>query len=239
MRERVRDSLIATGDTIVAVATAPGRAGIGVVRVSGPEAVALVSRFFRSPAPRTPRRACSGRFVLPGGEGLDHVVATFFKGPASYTGEDLVEVSAHGNPLILNEIVAAMCGAGARRARRGEFTGRAVANGKLDLAQAEAVRDFIEAETLAQARSALGQLEGAMSGRLRPVRESLLALVAELEAGIDFPDDAPGGEAVAGPLAARLGACARPLEVLAASFVYGRLLTGGILVSFLGRPNTG
>jgi tRNA modification GTPase len=114
-----------------------------------------------------------------------------------------------------------------------------VANGKLDLAQAEAVRDFIEAETLAQARSALGQLEGAMSGRLRPVRESLLALVAELEAGIDFPDDAPGGEAVAGPIAARLGACARPLEVLASSFDYGRLLTGGILVSILGRPNTG
>ena len=238
MLEKTRDELSAGDDTIVAVATPDGRGAIGIVRVSGPEAASIVSRFFRSREPYAPRRARLGSFGPPGGPSLDQVLVTVFEGPRSYTGEDVAEISAHGNPFNLKQIEQLVVSGGARRARRGEFTFRAVANGKIDLAQAEAVRDFVEAETEAQARLARRQMDGAVSGRLRPERDALVGVVAELEAGIDFAEDdieSPAPEALAGRLEAIAGRVGR----LAGSFHYGRLLTGGLLLAIIGRPNVG
>lgn len=225
-------------DTIVALATPPGRAALGIVRMSGPDTLATVDRFFHCRETRSPRRARIGSFSVPGASPLDQVVLTVFERPDSYTGEDLAEISAHGNPLILNAIEGALISAGIRRARRGEFTLRAVANGKMDLAQAEAVRDFIEAETMAQARAAMRQLGGTLSRRVRPWKENLVRVVAALEAGIDFADDEieppPSNE-----IASDLDLLRRGVREVAGSFDYGRLLTGGILVAILGRPNVG
>ena len=140
-------------ETIVAVSTPQGRSGIGVIRLSGPQSQAIVERFFRSGEALEDRRARYGTFGSSDGEAIDRVVVTVFKAPHSYTGEDVAEISAHGNPLILKEISGMALSAGARRADPGEFTLRAVRNGKMDLAQAEAVRDFIEAQTQTQARA--------------------------------------------------------------------------------------
>jgi len=238
MLDDTRDKLIASRDVIVATSTPEGRSAIGIVRVSGPDAGPFVERFFRSSEPYSPRHARFGTFGPPGGAPVDKVVLTVFEGPRSYTGEDVAEISAHGNPLILNQIEGLLVSAGARRARRGEFTLRAVSNGKMDLAQAEAVRDFVEAETTAQARAALRQMEGAVAHRVRREREALVAVVAELEAGIDFAEDDidPG---VPEDTAGRIGALTRSLTEMAATFDYGKLLTGGLLVAIMGRPNVG
>lgn len=238
MLETSRDSLVAA-DTVVAIATPAGRSGLGIVRMSGPATRPLVERFFRSREACTPRLARFGRFGPPDQPPLDHVVVTFFQGPHSYTGEDVAEISAHGNPLILNEIVGELVSAGARCAREGEFTLRALRNGKLDLTQAEAVRDFIEAETATQARAALRQIQGGVSGRVRPFRATLVSIVAQLEARVDFSedDDVPADPATG--LCSQLGTIAEALSRLAATAGYGRLLAGGLLLAIVGRPNVG
>lgn len=238
MLDTTRDSLVAA-DTIVAIATPSGRSGLGVVRVSGPEARPLVGRFFRSPEPCAPRLARFGRFGPPDKPPLDHVVLTFFESPHSYTGEDVAEISAHGNPLILNEIVGVLVSGGARRARGGEFTLRALRNGKLDLTQAEAVRDFIEAETSAQARAALRQIEGGVSGRVRPFRDALVSVVAELEASVDFSEDDGVPAGLHPGLSARLETLGEELSGLAGTADYSRVLAGGLLLAIVGRPNVG
>jgi tRNA modification GTPase len=237
MREKTRDELL-SDDTIAALATPEGRSGIGVLRLSGPRAVDLVHRFFRSRDPYVARRARLGRFLRDDDTVVDSVVVTVFEHPHSYTGEHVAEVSAHGNPLILKEIEAILVSAGARRARRGEFTLRAVRNGKMDLTQAEAVRDFVHAETAAQAQTAMRQMQGALSRRVKPLRDDLVAAVAELEAGIDFAEDdvePPAPE----ELARRIEGLTDRVDALSSSFDYGRLLTGGLFVAFAGRPNVG
>src|SRR5262249_15766769 len=135
------------------------------------------------------RRAMVGHWHNPHGEKIDDVVVVFYEGPHSYTGEDVVEISAHGNPIVLSQIISTIQSAGGRAAKPGEFTLRAVAHGKMDLLQAEAVRDFIEAQTDGQARIARRQIDGELSKKLRPVKEGLLDLIAHLEAGIDFAED--------------------------------------------------
>lgn len=223
--------------TIVAISTPSGRAAIGVVRVSGPAARRIVERFFRSRTAYMDRLARTGVFATAE-EPIDRVVLTFFEAPRSYTGEDVAEISAHGNPRTLDRIVDLLVSTGARRAEPGEFTLRAVSNGKLDLAQAEAVRDFIAAQTERQARTAMLQLDGALSRKVRPIREALIALVAEIEAAIDFADDdvPPVSGRV---LAERTDALGARIKAISTTFRAGRVLSEGVRLAIAGKPNAG
>ena len=178
-------------DTIVAIATPPGRGGLGVVRLSGSQAIEIATSLIRFPnLPLETQRAALGEFCDPqGGRILDQVVVTCFRRPHSYTAEDVVEISCHGAPVILRYLVECCLSQGARPAEPGEFTLRGFLNGRIDLTQAEAVRDLVESRTLYQARVAAQQLEGAVSARLKPHKQVLLELIARLEAGIDFAED--------------------------------------------------
>jgi len=226
-----------TEDTIVAIATPPGRGGIGIVRLSGPDARRLLSPQLELRSSLLPGRAryCA---IVDGGARLDEGVVTWFAAPNSYSGEDVLEVAAHGSPVILDLLVRRALEAGARLARPGEFTQRAFLNGRIDLTQAEAVRDLIEAETLYQVRVAAEQLSGALSRRVTPVKEQLVALVTMLEAGIDFAEDdidvTPDAE-----IARRLDALDAALAPIAATFREGRLVHNGLTMAIVGRPNAG
>ena len=245
-------------DTIVAIATPSGRGGIGVVRLAGPEALAIAAPMLRLKHPMEAGRAVFGELIEPEGEGgdrsatqpgrsgasaphserLDEVVITYFAKPHSYTTDDIVEISAHGSPVVLRHIVELALARGARVAEPGEFTMRAFLNGRIDLTQAEAVRDLIESQTLYQAKTAALQLEGALSKRLKPVKQDLVKLIARLEAGIDFAEDDVSIMADA----AILGHIARvrvPLEELAASFAFGKIVHEGLTLAIVGRPNVG
>ncbi len=169
---------------------------------------------------------------------VDNVVAAYFEAPRSYTGEDVVEISCHGAPPVLRFCVERACQAGARLAEPGEFTLRAYLNGRIDLPQAEAVRDLIEATTLYQARIAAQQIEGSVSRRIRPIKEQLLETIALLEAGIDFAED-DVSVASAEDILRRLDPIASVLAQLAATFSYGRLVHSGITLAIVGRPNVG
>lgn len=238
MREGLH-KVVSSEDTIVAISTPMGRSGIGVIRLSGSQAKAIGERFLKVASPLTHQQARVSQWQdAIGAEVVDDVVATLFVSPHSYTGEDLLEISAHGNPLILNRIVGMTQAAGARIANPGEFTLRAVANGKMDLIQAEAVRDFIDAQTDAQARIALRQMSGALSKKVVPVKAELVDLIAHLEAGIDFAEDdveIPD----AGPMARRVASLLPVLRELEGSYAYGRILNAGIRVVIVGRPNVG
>lgn len=237
MREGLH-KIVPTDDTIVAISTPLGRSGIGVVRISGSDAEAIAARFRRPGVALVHRQATVCRWVDENGAAIDDVVATLFKTPNSYTGEDIVEISAHGNPLILSRIVATVCSAGARIASPGEFTLRAVRNGKLDLIQAEAVRNFIDAQTDAQAQMALRQMGGSLSNRIHPTKERLIDIIAHLEAGIDFADDdvhPPDGRAIA----ARIGTVHDELVELQKTYSYGKLLAVGLRLAIVGKPNVG
>jgi tRNA modification GTPase len=172
------------------------------------------------------------------GNVVDQVVASFYAHPRSYTGEDLVEISCHGSPVVLRFCVDRACAAGARLAEPGEFTLRAFLNGRIDLPQAEAVRDLIDATTLYQARIAAQQVEGSVSLRIKPIKEQLLELIALLEAGIDFAEDdvsvASGAE-----ILRRIGPIAQALTRLASTFDYGKVVHSGISLAIVGRPNVG
>jgi tRNA modification GTPase len=235
MREGLH-KIVSSDETIVAIATPPGRSGIGVVRISGSEARAIAGRFF-SPN-LEPRMAVVGKWVDRDDEVVDEVVVTFFRAPQSYTGEDVVEISAHGSPLILRGIVENIVAAGARIAQPGEFTLRAVAHGKMDLVQAEAVRDFIEAQTDRQAKTARSQMDGALSKRLQPIKQQLVDVIARLEAGIDFAEDdvdVPPNDALAKSLSPVLS----ELDAIEKTFKYGNMLQSGLQLAILGKPNVG
>ncbi len=226
-------------DTIVAIATPPGRGGIGVVRLAGPEAKAIAAPLLRLKHQLEPGRAVFGELIEPAtGERIDEVVVTFFAKPHSYTTDDVVEISAHGSPVVQRHVVELAVAAGARLAEPGEFTMRAFLNGRLDLTQAEAVRDLIESQTLYQAKVAAQQLEGALSHRLQPIKQKLVELVAMLEAGIDFAeDDVPVAAAEA--IRRRLAEVREPLAGLEASFAYGKVVHEGMTLAIVGRPNVG
>src|SRR6185436_8192688 len=176
-----------TDDTIVAIATPPGRGGIGVVRVSGPASAAIAAALTGRDEPLEARRATLTR-VSAGGPAIDRAVLTFFPSPHSYTGEDVLEISAHGSPVLLRAIVAAAMASGARLAEPGEFTLRAYLGGRIDLVQAEAVHDLVEAATPLQARVAFDQLEGTLTAHIREIDKALFDLSVRLEASLDFPD---------------------------------------------------
>jgi len=257
-------------DTIVALATAPAPAGLGVVRLSGPHAAAIARAMLTPGQDLEPRRATLTRVVasdpaaqaraatpataagqravveagfsrLPSNihtRAIDEVVVTFFPGPQSYTAEDVVEISAHGSLALLSEIVAAAMAGGARLAEPGEFTLRAFLNGRLDLVQAEAVGDLVNAVTPLQARVAFDQLDGTLTRAIAALDAQLFELAAKLEASVDFPDEGyhfiAAGEVEAALVRVRDG-----LDQLLASYARGRLIREGRHIAILGKPNVG
>jgi len=226
-------------DTIVAIATPAGRGGIGVVRLAGNEARTIAIPMLRLTHDLEPGRAHFGELIEPGtGQRIDEVVATFFAKPHSYTTDDVVEISCHGSPVVLRHVVEMAIAAGARLAEPGEFTMRAFLNGRIDLTQAEAVRDLIESQTLYQAQVAARQLEGALSRRLLPIKQRLIELIALLEAGIDFAEDdvsvAPDTQ-----IGSNIAAIRVPLGELLASFAFGKVVHEGLTLAIVGRPNVG
>lgn len=225
-------------ETIAALATAPGRSGIGVVRISGLRAREVASKILRLRSPWQPWKASFGELLDPDEKVVDQVVATFFAAPRSYTAEDVVEIACHGSPVVLRYCVERACAEGARLAEPGEFSLRAYVNGRIDLPQAEAVRDLIDATTLYQARVAAQQVEGSISRRIRPIKEQLVELIALLEAGIDFAEDdisvAPAAE-----ILRRLVPLREGVAKMAASFAYGKLVHAGLTLAIVGRPNVG
>lgn len=237
----------ATGvpDTIAAIATPPGAGGIGIVRISGPDAFTIGQRFFRSPArahttePPPSHLLTYGHVVDPlSGETIDEVLAAFMRAPRTYTREDVVEIHGHGGPLVLQRILEQVLAAGARAAQPGEMTLRAFLNGRLDLAQAEAVMSLINAESDAGRRLALRQLQGELSARVQHARSDALAALVRIEASIDFPE-----EEVPPPDPAELsgfieGARAQ-IGALLAGADRGRLVREGLRVALIGRPNVG
>jgi tRNA modification GTPase len=226
-------------DTIVAISTPPGRGGIGIVRLSGQRARAIAGGLLQLNHPLTAGRARFGHLVDPqSGEVLDEIVVTLFGAPHSYTTEDVVEIATHGSPVLLEHTVRRAIEAGARLAEPGEFTERAFLAGRLDLTQAEAVRDLIEASTLHQARVAAQQLGGGLSRRIAPVKQRLVELIAGLEAGVDFAEDDIETMA-AGEISARLVEIKAPLRELERSFGYGRIVHDGLRLAIVGRPNAG
>jgi tRNA modification GTPase len=275
-------------DTIVAIATPPGRGGIGVVRLAGPDARIIAAPMLRLTHPLEPGRAVHCELVEPttqpstrhfgtvyewaellhpvkptpgltgapvrsagqvgapaatcslaqSGARIDEVVVTFFAKPHSYTTDDIVEISAHGSPVVLRHIVELCLAGGARLAEPGEFTMRAFLNGRIDLTQAEAVRDLIESQTLFQAKVAAQQLDGALSHRLKPIKQKLVDLIALLEAGIDFAEDDVSVAADA-TILDRIAQVKSPLLQLASSFTYGKIVHQGLTLAIVGRPNVG
>lgn len=210
-----------------------------MVRLSGPDARLIAAPMLSLKHELEPGRALFGELIDPESKSrMDEVVVTFFAKPHSYTTDDVVEISAHGSPVVLRHIVELATAAGARLAEPGEFTMRAFLNGRIDLTQAEAVRDLIESQTLYQAKVASQQLEGALSRRLQPIKKKLVDLIAVMEAGIDFAEDdvavLPGEE-----IRQRLNAVQEPLEQLRASFSYGRMVHEGLTLAIVGRPNVG
>ena len=227
-------------DTIVAIATPLGRGGLGMVRLSGSRARAIADAILRFPSAGIWRtwHARPAELTDAQGHTIDQVVATFFEAPRSYTAEDVVEICCHGSPVVLRHAVERALEAGARLAEPGEFTLRAFLRGRIDLPQAEAVRDLIEATTLYQARVAAQQAGGSVSRRLAPIKEKLLELIALLEAGIDFAEDDVGVAADAAILN-RLEDVEAGVGDLARSFQYGALVRDGLSLAIVGRPNVG
>jgi tRNA modification GTPase len=235
-----------SADTIAAISTPPGRGGIGIVRLSGPEAGSIAAQLVSLRQPLEHARArladvldTEGSDV---GQGeavrIDEALVTWFAAPNSYTAEDVVEIAAHGSPVVLDLLLRRSLDLGARLAEPGEFTQRAFLAGRLDLTQAEAVRDLIDAQTLTQARQAASQMGGALSRRVQPVKQTLVELIAQLEAGIDFAEDDVDVTSAA-EIARRIGELTPALKGLEASFACGRIVHDGLTLAIVGRPNVG
>ncbi|MBA3270291.1 MAG: tRNA uridine-5-carboxymethylaminomethyl(34) synthesis GTPase MnmE [Acidobacteria bacterium] len=252
--------MFSVDDTIVAIATPMGRGGLGIVRISGPRASSVAAILIGRALPLVPRHATLATLTSvalaasptdlrppgdrrpqgssPSQQVRDQVVVTFFPGPQSYTGDDVAELSAHGSPVVLQGILRAAMTAGARLAEPGEFTLRAFLNGKLDLIQAEAVRDLIEAVTPLQARAAFDQLEGTLTTTIGEIESKLFDLMARLEASLDFPDE--GYHFVQREAASQeIAALAQSLDALSANASRGRLIREGAQIAIIGTPNVG
>ncbi|WP_110601634.1 tRNA uridine-5-carboxymethylaminomethyl(34) synthesis GTPase MnmE [Salinicola lusitanus] len=222
-------------DTIAALATPPGRGGVGIIRISGPSAEALAERILGHHP--TPRYAHYGPFH---GEGsvIDEGIALYFPGPNSFTGEDVLELQGHGGPVLMDMLLERCVALGARLARPGEFSERAFLNDKLDLAQAEAIADLIDASSRAAAENALRSLQGEFSSRVSQLVSELIQLRLYVEAAIDFPEEEIDFLAD-GVVAARLAALRQTLETVRAAANQGALMREGMSVVIAGRPNAG
>lgn len=230
-------------DTIAAIATAPGEGAIAIVRVSGPDAYALADRLFRGPDPlpsaRAPGTFAHGAIADPAsGEVLDDALLLIFRAPHSYTGEDSVEIQCHGGSQAARRILDALLSAGARQADPGEFTKRAFLNGKIDLTQAEAVLDLIHARSERAARLATAQLEDTLGLRIRALYDALLAVSADVEAMLDFPDDELP-QSVPNEISGRLEAASAEIQALLGTWHEGHVLRDGARIVIAGAPNVG
>lgn len=230
-------------DTIAAISTPPGPGAIGILRLSGPEAVPIAERCFKPLGRKglrdhAPRELVYGDLLDSGGQAIDRVLCTYSLGPSSYTGEDTAEFQCHGSPMVLTLGLEALFAAGARQARAGEFTRRAFLNGRLDLAQAEAVGDLLEAQSREGARHAAGQLAGALSKKIGDIYSALVDVMAHFHAVLDYPDEDIDPfclETLDEALADQEG----ELNVLLASCGRGKLLRDGVPCAIVGRPNAG
>ncbi len=215
----------------------PGRVVFG--ELIEPEPITAGAEAVKIPTLAAKSAARMGHPAIPTQpERIDEVVVTYFATPHSYTTDDIVEISAHGSPVVLRHIVELCVAAGARLAEPGEFTMRAFLNGRIDLTQAEAVRDLIDSQTLYQAKVAAQQLDGALSRRLQPIKQRLVELIAMLEAGIDFAED-DVSVLPDGTILAHIAAVRAPLEQLSATFAYGKIVHEGLTLAIVGRPNVG
>ncbi len=227
-------------DSIVALSTPPGRGGIGVVRVSGPDALSFLRKLTGKESCDPQVNCMTLRTLIDpfSGDVLDQALTCFFQAPHSFTGEDVVEFHCHGSPVLLRRIVDTILQLDARMANPGEFSLRAVMNGRMQLAQAEAIRDLIDAQTDAAAQQATRQLSGEISHRLRPAKEQLLKVIVRLESSLEFvEDDLPQVEQE--EIGKELSDLRNGLQVLASTFARGRLLHDGLKVALVGRPNAG
>ncbi len=241
--------MFSTADTIVAIATPPGRGALGVVRLSGPDASRIARELIGRATPLVSRRATFARLSVPSPSAQsatpramtdlgDEVVVTAFPAPRSSTGEDCVEISAHGSPVVLAGILRAAVGAGARLAEPGEFSLRAFLNGKRDLVQVEAVADLVDAVTPLQARAAFDQLQGTLTQAIVAIEAQLFDVMARLEASLDFPDE--GYHFIAeDALGAALADLLAKVDALLSDASRGRLVREGALVTLVGAPNVG
>jgi tRNA modification GTPase len=231
-------------DTICAVSTPPGGGGIGIIRISGRDAISVAAGVFQPRSGRPLETASThtlhyGRIVVPGtGEIVDEALVSVMRAPATYTREDVVEINCHGGAMPLRRTLGLVLGSGARQAEPGEFTRRAFLNGRIDLAQAEAVMDVILAKTEESHRLANEQLLGGLSSEIRSLRDELLSLLASVEAGIDFPEEdieTGSGGTLSDDMSRALDSVDRAL----ASFTCGRILRDGCATAIVGRPNVG
>jgi tRNA modification GTPase len=226
-------------DTIVALATPPGRSAVALIRLSGGDALAVAGRVLRPFAADPARAARRARAVEPsGGETLDDVLYTVYRAPGSYTGDDLVEIGTHGGLLVPADVLGALLLAGARLAHPGEFTRRAMLNGKLDLLQAEAIADLVDATAPAQRRAALGQLDRGLSRRVGALREQVLGLEALVSYDIDFPEE-DSGPVPAERVERSIEDLRTALQGLLRTAAEGERLREGALAVIAGRPNVG
>jgi tRNA modification GTPase len=227
-------------DTITALATPQGRSGIGVVRLSGDRSLEIARNLTGEPGfDPVPRTAVLKHLRDPGSsEVIDEALITYFKAPHSFTGEDVVEISGHGSPVMLRQVIDLCLKLDARLAEPGEFSLRALANGRMNLAQAEAIRDLIDAQTTASARQAVRQMRGEFSNQLQPIKDDLLDVIVVLESALEFvEDDLP--ETQAASVKARLLDIQAGIGRIAGTFKAGKLLREGLKVALVGRPNVG
>jgi tRNA modification GTPase len=227
-------------DTIVALATPQGRSGIGVVRLSGDRSLEIARKLAGEPGfDPVPRTAVLKHLRdIETGEVIDEALITWFKAPHSFTGEDVVEISGHGSPVMLRQVIDLCLKLDARLAEPGEFSLRALANGRMNLAQAEAVRDLIDAQTTASARQAVRQMRGEFSNQLQPIKDDLLDVIVVLESALEFvEDDLPDPQAAS--VKARLLDIQAGIGRIASTFRAGKLLREGLKVALVGRPNVG
>jgi tRNA modification GTPase len=226
-------------DTIVAVATSPGRSAIGIIRLSGPQSLEILRGLVQDHlfAPE-PRRISLKQLIREDGEPLDSALISYYEAPHSFTGEEMVEVSCHGSPVILRRVLDLTQHLGARLAEPGEFTLRACRNGKMNLSQAEAIRDLINARTDAAAVQAARQLKGELSSALQPAKEKLIRIIVRLESALEFvEDDLP--QIQVDDMAGELTDVVTIVKNLAGTFASGRALREGFMVAIIGRPNVG
>ena len=227
-------------DTIIALATPTGRSGIGVIRLSGTGALTIIQKLIGDATfDPNPRFAHLKQLYNPyTGDVIDEALISYFKTPHSFTGEDVVEISCHGSPVLLRQVIDISLRLDARMADPGEFTLRALANGRMNLAEAEAIRDLIDAQTTASARQAIKQLQGEFSKRLQPLKDDLLNVIVVLESAIEFvEDDLP--EMQTDKIKAKLAEIVEETGKLAATFQAGRLIREGLRVALVGQPNVG